>query len=49
MRIMAFLAPELPTKPTDMSLFNYDFELEKYKEGIKRVITQHFRDQDNNA
>ncbi len=48
MRTMAFPAPEIPTRPTDASADDYDFELEKYKEGLRRATQQHFRDQDNN-
>ncbi len=49
MRTMAFLATELPTNPTDSTISDYDFELEKYNVGIKRASTQYFEDQDSNS
>ena len=42
MRTMAFLAPELPEKPTDVNALGYDFKLEKYKEGLRRASQKHF-------
>ncbi len=48
MRTLAFPALEMPSKPKNSNADDYDFELEKYKEGIKRATLQNFRDQDNN-
>ena len=43
-----FPAPEMPSKPTDLTTEDYDFEVKKYKEGLRRATQQHFGDQDNN-
>ncbi len=48
MRTMAFQAPEMPMKLTDLTAADYNFELEKYKEGLRRATQYHFGDQDNN-
>ncbi len=48
MRTMAFPAPKFPKKPTDANTPNYNFKMEKYKEGLKRASQQHFSNQDNN-
>ena len=48
MRTMAFQPLKMLNKLTDTNTLGYDFEMEKYKEGLKRASQKHFCDQDNN-
>ncbi len=47
MRIIEFSVPEMPSQPLDPKADDYNFELEKYKEGLRRATQQRVGNQDN--